>query len=340
MGKKKDEQTTLDDQGVDLDKAMQEGMDKFSGELEEAAASDDTPSSEAAGPAKDEKEKKPAATPAEGKTDEDIEPKPGEKKDENPEPRFESHEKAEEGYKNLQGEKTKTDQENARLRKEIADRTNAETTAANRKKLKQDVVEFSQKRNKEALDAIDALDAEDPEYQDQVAGILAAKDGDISLFSMEHGMALVPQAPAAGPGEDPPASDADTVDGLPDNATPEEAKTYMQKKVTDAGIDPTDRFFINASRLIPEKDDAGVPYTFDQQIDLVIKQTKDYRASQHEAFTTSQLNDADRIARENQDAGDIMTRTGADSPAPEDKGEPKPVSLGEAIDASMEERRL
>lgn len=339
---KQEAQTTPEEVGVDLDLAMKDGLMKFSGELEEAAEAEETLPAKPAGPAeKKNEEEEETATPGKGET----EKRPGEEK-ETPgqdetekKPRFESHEKAEEGFRNLQAKNTKTEQENARLRQELTKQKAAEKLEENRAKLKQGIVEYSQKRTKEALDAIDELDPDTNDYQDEVARIMAEKDGDINLYAIEQGQIMAPQASAAGQDErvETPAAAADE---LPADATPEEAKVYMEKKVEDAGLDPKDPFFLNASRLVPEKDDGGVPLTFDQQIDLVIDQTKKYHASLIAGYRKRQEKESQKKAETNQELNGPLERQTTPVVTDSEEKEPKPVSLSDAISAAQEERRL
>lgn len=340
MPKTEKKQTTSDEVVVDLDAAMEDGMNKFAGELEEAAGGPGESQEAEPGPAKEGESNEELEKRQEEERKKSEETKGGEE-EEPIKPRFETHEKAEEGYRNLQSEKTRVDQALAEMKKKEAEDERAQQAEADRKKLRKDTVEYSKTRNKEALDAINDLDPEADDYDETVAGILADKDTDINLFVAEHGVPMTvieETTPPDSGDETKPGENA----GLPADATPEQAKTYMEDRVKKAGIDPADAFFLNTSRLIPKTDpDTGQPIlTFDDQIDFAIKTTQKYRDSITTGIKTEQQKEADRIALENQKRGLTLDASIAD-PVPKDEDKDPPVvTLENALDSAAEERRL
>jgi len=393
-GHETDEQTT-----VDLDQAMEEGMERFQGELEEAAAeTDETPAqSDTTTPAETKDKETPPVTdqadegagteretPAgtedggqttdvggrktasgpegptprreDGKqrtedggrrTDVGLRPRgayapEGSRKTDH---RFRSHEEAEDGYRNLQGAKSRTDQENARLKAEIKASKDAEKRQQQLEKADVEFVDFTASRHEEALKAINELDPEEEGYQKQVARIWAQKDMAIRLKERELHQKIEEEASAGT--EDGGRTTASGPEGFqaegesqaPDEtASDEDIWDYVSKKAGDEKIDPNDRFFRLTCRECPRNDAEGNPMTLDQQITWAIHETRNYHADQERQYQERAKAQATVLSENRQEEGLPMGRSGGEPP-PEQE-EPTRVSLDDAIESAIEERRL
>jgi len=341
MDEKKEEQTTLD-----LDDAMKEGMDKFQGELDEAASEEvDTtkgkeketsPAGTKEGKPKEEEpsgkktehpekeeepEKKPEEEP-EKKPEEEPEKKPEEEPEKKPEKRFESHEKAEEGYRNLQGEKTKADAEIKKLRDQIEQSEEEEKRKVDAEKVEGDIEEFAIETHEKALTAIDELDPDADEYKKEVATIWSKKDRDIRRFEREHAVEMPSVAtPSAGAEKE-----------TPEEKELQEARDHVKEVAKEAGLDPEDEFFKVKCSEAPKKDDQGKPMKFDEQLTWAINETKKYH-SQIKAPA------ADEKSKKKQEEELAMGRAGAGK-VEEKKEEEKTVSLDDAVESAKDDSRL
>ncbi len=328
------EETTLD-----LDKAMEEGMEKFAGELEEAAA-DDTPP---ATPGKDspqageevvppvkaiedpDQEASEAAAAAAG---DDLEKdKSGGEALQN---RFPDHAAAEEGYKNIQSEKTRVEQENKELREKLDASGKKEEREAAVAVAEEKIENFSIERHKEALGAIDELDPDADNYTGEVSRIMTRKDRDIRRFETEN-------MPAADSG-----AAAATAHGTQDDDTDPNAaaKKYVKETATAADIDPEHRYFKRVCAQAPLVDEAGKEISFEDQVAWAVNETKDFLAEQETDFTERQKEAAKKKADEHQDKS-LSLGTGGILPPPagkEDDG--KPVTLEDALQSADQERTI
>jgi len=332
---KEEEQTTLD-----LDKAMEEGQERFKGELEEAA----TPKEDEVDAAKEKKEEvteHPEKKDEKGKEDEkDLkkvkeetppkkeEEKPPEKvevkekEEEKPTAVFEDHEKAEVGYRDLQGEKTKVDDELKKSRERIKELEDAEKVKEDREKADTEFNEFAIEKNEEALKAIEELDPDDDEYQKDVAKIWAKKDGEISGYAREH---------PGGPGKEEGAKTEE------DEST--DAQKHVNEMAKEAGIDAEDDYFKLICQKAPTEDEKGEPMSFDQQIEWAINKTKTYVDHHKQGFHKDLEEAAEDKTKKEQEAALPLGKAGEEKPTGEDE-ETKPVSLDDAVESSLEERRI
>jgi len=344
---KDEEQTTLD-----LDKVMEEGQVKFDGELKEAAATPgETPTPDESIPAKKEKEDKEdkeTEHPEKRETTDDRgqraekEEKPSEKKEETPEKKeeeipakkpevkkeeepaqqFEDHEKAEDGYRTLQGEKTRVDEDLKKSREKIKELEDAETLKVEREKADKDFNEFAVDKNEEALKAIEELDPDDDEYQKDVAKIWAKKDGDIREFVREH--------PGASGTEEGAATGTDETT---------DAQKHVKELAKNADVDPEDEYFKLVCQQAPTKDGEGKPMNFDQQIDWAINKTKNYLGLHKQGFQKGLEEAAEAKTKKEQEAALVLGKGSEEKPTIELE-EGKPVSLDDAVESALEERRI
>ena len=341
MPKKKDEegQTTLD-----LDQAMAEGMEKFQGELAEAAGDKTIPETkpEEEGPAKEEDktaqeekiEKKETEHPKEEESVKEVPPAKEEKPvSEPPAKRFEDHEKAEEGYRHLQAKTTRLEEDlkQERTARE-AEKKAREDAVEKQKKFEEaeaGLVDYATERHEQALEEIEELDPDDAAYQKKVARSWAEKDRDIRRYEREHGLMDVAVAPAA-------AAKTETPSGTGESTVSDQWE-YVGTKAKEAGIDfNKDDFFKLVCGTAPTKDEKGAPMTYDEQIDWAITKTKNYHSTLIASKTTEVV---DLKAEGHQRREAPMGRSTSDvlSPAKEPG---KPVSLDDAVESAKEERRL
>jgi len=336
---KDEEQTTLD-----LDKVMEEGQVKFDGELKEAAATPgETPTPDESIAAKKEKEeeepehpekkveeKKADEKPAkevkeetpEKKEEEIPAKKPEIKKEEKPAQQFEDHEKAEDGYRTLQGEKTKGDEDLKKSRERIKELEDAEKLKGEREKADKDFNEFAVDKNEEALKAIEELDPDDDEYQKDVAKIWAKKDGDIREFIREH--------PGASGTEEGATTETDQTT---------DAQNHVKELAKKADVDPEDEYFKLICQQTPTEDGEGKPMNFDQQIDWAINKTKNYLGLHKQGFQKGLEEAAEDKTKKEQEAA-LPLGKGAEEKPTVETDEVKPVSLDDAVESSLEERRI
>ena len=343
MPKKKDEeeQTTLD-----LDQVMAEGMEEFQGELDEAAKdiTAPAPKPEETSPAKEEKKVKETEKllPATEHPKEEAPAKetpPAKEGEAAAEARFKTHEEAEKGYRHIQAEKTRLEEELKQEREaRAADKKAREDAEVKQKAFEEaeaGLVDFAADRHEQALTAIEDLDPDDDEYRKNVARIWAEKDRDIRRYERGHGLMEAPGAiPAAAKTETPPGTEESTVS---------EQWAYVGTKAKEAGKEAgidfsKDEFFTMVCQSAPTKDEKGTPMTFDEQIDWAITKTKNYHSTLI-AGKAAEREAADLKAREHQERETPMGRSSSEIPLTgKDSG--KPVSLDDAIESAREERRL
>lgn len=278
------------------------------------------------------------------------------KPDTKPTTRFKSHEEAERGYREAQGTITRTQQENAELKRRLSEvessRKSAAETAAQqqqREQADQAIETFARARNKEALKEIEALDPDDAEHQDKVAGVWARANTDLIKYSRnpldkdgnpilgKTAAAAAPEgepqsAPAPAPAGSPPPAAPATADAPAADATEierrrAERRDYINERVRTAGIDPEDPLWIGMSLSTPSVDANGSPIPLDEQIQWTIDKHNEYLAQRRAASRAS--------------ADMPIDRGGVPPRAPQPPGaSPGPISLGDAIARSNERRRL
>jgi len=327
---------------LDLDQAMAEGMDRFEGELKEAAIGTDTITPEPAGEESPPEDEQGAESEAHSKEEEEEKPKdedetppPGEEAAEDPKDkeaideaakklRFKGHEEAERGYRNLQGEKTRLEQRNKDLEQELLRLQKADEIKAEMEKADQEIFDYSAKRHEEALEAIDALDPDEEDYQAEVGKVWAAKDRDVRRFEREN--PILDQTTTNEPNQ------------TPGEGAEQEAMGFVSQAAEKAGIDPDDEHFKLVCRTTPLQDHTGKEMSFPEQVDWAINQTRQYKKAQEQNFQETLKERAARKAEEAQDQGLPMGRSAAARTPMEDA--PPIVSLDDALMSAQEERRL
>lgn len=371
MGKEENQTTP------DLSRIMMEGRPVF-GADEDAEAGGAPVGSGAPGPGTEEKGAGAAEAGGAGKTETDQEAAeeaaaaggatetkgatPGEDKTPGQKtPRFKSHDEAEDGYRELQGKTTKVEQENATLRRQLAEagqkltaaeRAEAEKQA--RAEQRKGIMEFSKQRKKEALAAIDGLDPDSPDYQDQAAQILAEADVDIQEYIQDARAAAKPAADekgAAAPGDkgeaaakegEKPAGEA----AAGEAGTEETAMEQIRSRLKEAGMEEEDEMFMAIASHAPSTDKDGKRIPFDRQIEWAIEKTKTYNARQAEKNRKAQEKAADEKGRQHQEENLPLGRGGQPGGGSGGPGggkpasESKPTSLADAIDNAKKSRVL
>lgn len=335
-----EEQTTLD-----LDQVMKDGLQKFDGELAEAAGEEEAESTDKASPADEaeSKEEKEETETTKEKPEETEEDAAGEKEKKTPQDRFETKEAAEDSYRNLQAKTTRVEQENAELRKKVVELEQADQVKAEMEKAEAEYEEYAANEYEKALTQIDELDADAEDYQKQVARIFARRDLAIKNYEREHGIQTESEASSAeseGPSAEttkgPEISDDDD-----DQTTVKKLLEFRDAEATRAGIDPTDKHFLLECRNTPSIDEKGKQIPFKDQVQWAIDETKKYHAAQEQAIHNAQRQKNERKAQEEQAQHLPMGRSS--TPIKNESGkekETKPVSLDDALESAKELRTL
>ena len=361
-----DEETTLD-----LDQAMVDGMEKFQGELIEAAreGTEDggqetedgedpqsairAPQSEAITPKPDDqdsppkKEKEdPAGTDTpDGKKDkEDTAGTKGKDegrrtKDEGEPPdekktqfRFKDQEEAETGYRHIQAKASRAEQEAARLRAELKTAQDAEEQREVQEKNDKDLLDFMTEEHEKALVKIDELDPDDEGYRKKVSRIWAEKDSTVDI--KRRAQARPPRLSESDGGQGAEG----TAEG---EETPGENKIWeaVEERAKAAKIDPDDDYFRMACSFTPTEGPDGQKLSFEEQTDFAIQQTKEYHIKQEQRFQDSQREAAAKKSELHQEENLPLGRSAADRSG-DKPPEPKVVTLNDALEDAMGERVL
>lgn len=367
MGKKKQEEEIT----LDLDQAMADGMEVFQGELEEAALekpsitpkpqSESSPSQETPAPGQaggedqeplpDGEEGTPskeagtdttgedtAGEPETGETPEEGEPPKETETPSEPKPdlRFKTHEEAEKGYRHLQSEKTKAEKRARDLEKELAARKDAEARRAKDEESDQKFAEYSEQRHQEALKAIETLDPDEDGYHEKVARIWAEKDRDVRRYDRELSQQSIDTTPSDSQEGNQPAETGTPEAG--EAPSREAIVAYVNGEAEKAGVDPADEHFQLECRIAPVQDEQGRELTLAEQVEWAISKTKAYHQSVEDRIRKAQEAEARQKAETAQERDLPMGRSGAHKPA--ETPDLTPVSLNDAIDDAMNDRRL
>ncbi len=322
-------QTTPDEGNIDLDAAVQEGLQRFEETLSQAAESGEETPEGPATTAEDEPEH-----PTGGQESDKGERQEPESPGDAASYRFRSHEEAEEGYRNLQGKFTRLEErlsriENASQAQEEASRQAQEE--ASRQAQEEAFLTFAEEREKQALDAIDELDPDEDDYQARIARINAEKARDIRNWQPEQQQGEPPAPPPAQSAAPP--------------ATEDEATAAISQAMEKAGIDPEDPVFWTLAEKVPTKREDGTPMTFEDRIHWTVQRTQNTYA----AHDRRKQEETEQQAREkglrNQEETQPLGRTGTgptETPGGKAGAEkpPKPVTLDDAISSALESRRL
>jgi len=353
MGTEKIEETTLD-----LDQVMVEGMDKFQGELIEAAREDSQSAERRAQSAEEKADTSITPKPADaesppgeaqgaeskaqgaeeaeeaGTQGKDEGETPAEEKPEKKDFRFKSQDEAESGYRHLQAAKTRVEQEAARLRTELKKAQDAEKERGAQETRDQVLLDFMADEHEKALDQIDELDPEDDGYRKAVARIWAKKDSAIEV--KRRAQSAESRAQSA-------ESEAQGVKDLADAGTqvPEQSKVweFVEGRARGAKIDPEDDYFRMVCTYAPTEGPDGQKLSFEDQVDWAVQQTTDYHKKQEQRFQEGLKTDAEKQSEAHQAANLPLGR----SPADRTVGKPEPprvVTLDDALEGVLEERRL
>ncbi len=250
--------------------------------------------------------------------------------------RFKSHEEAEKGYRHLQGEKTKAEQRAAAAEEELERIKKAEQLKEKAAQKKTEMVKNAAARRKQALDEIDALDPEAADYRDKAADILARADLDV----WEH-------LRADGTTRQPTEAEKKAVDKMPagdgDDKGAEELVTTIQERIAKEGLDKEDELFWMYAGQAPERDGQGKPLDLEGQLAWAITKTKEYHNKFQKAAKSETEKEAVEKSRKKQ-GEELPLGTGArivtGGPGADKAGEDKPVSLADAVEAAMEQRRI
>jgi hypothetical protein len=306
-------------------------------------------------PAKEEhpgeaSEKEGGSLKAEGGSEKEEESAPPESK-----PRFKDHAAAEEGYRNLQGQTTKAQQELADARKRLAEieaqqaaQRDQQSAGERQALIDQAIDEYEIERNEKAMKDIEALDTDDPEHQKKVARIWAACHKDVRKFvaapvdkdgkplevgsrKSEVGSAEEKQIPPEGVESSAADSNARSARTSPKagGKTADQIREEIDGKVRAAGIDPDDELWVGVALTTPEKDADGKSMSVDQQIEWTINRYNEKRAAM--------------LARVRQEAGLPLGEGGGGPPAEKGGGgnpPAGPIGLGDAIARANDRRRL
>jgi hypothetical protein len=281
-----------------------------------------------------------------------AEPKPTDTK---PSTRFKSHEEAERGYKELQGSATRSAQENAELKRRLAEvetKEQAQSAGKLQEEADQATEVYAKERNRAALKEIEALDPDDPDHQDKVAGVWARANTDLIRYSRnpldKDGKAILgrkdiaagkplPQEgtapevqPAAVEAQPAAAASPPVSKGANDAAAIErrraETREYIDAKVKASGIDPEDPLWIGMSLQTPNVDETGRTIPLDDQIQWTIDKHNEYLAQRKAASRAT---------------ADMPIGGGGHQPRPAaSPTAATPIGLGDAITRANERRRL
>lgn len=322
METKKDEQTTQD-----LDVIMKEGLQQFEITTEDNAAAPDN--DKGASPDVNE-EKKAAAAEAAAAAAKTAK-------------RFKGHDEAEQGYKDLQAKETRTAMENAELKKQLAaqeaadkQKKDAETVASATTNAAAKFEVFATERRTKLLDEIDALDPDAKDYRSKVAAAQARADRDILTAGQKVAAAAHISVEAPPVKKDPPATETKPT------YTADQVTDYTRKVISDTkiGLEPDDVLFWNYAGKAPAKDEQGNALTLDQQIDWAVAQTKQYHSKINPQDPKQEIADAAKTAAANQRNEMPLGRASSGAPAKTDPDNDKPFSLGDAVEAANDQRRL
>jgi len=188
-----------------------------------------------------------------------------------PSPRFKTHDDAEKGYTALQSRTTKTEQENAELRRQLASYQAEQAEKAKQNK-QGEIRQFAVTKNKEALAAINQLNPESSDHDQRVAEIWAEANMAVDDFRMSKQEPSPP--PAAG---QPPAGN--------DNDAGDDSSALVTGMLDAENFSEAERIaFWGLSRSAPTHGPDGAKLTLQQQISMTME-----KARQHNAAQRSQL---------------------------------------------------
>lgn len=255
------------------------------------------------------------------------------------EKRFKDHDAAEQGYKDLLGRTTRAEQRNKELEAELT-RINAEKTeAATREQQRQESLAFAKERNAQALEELDALDPDDAEYRVKAADVWARANVDIAEHMQARGFQPAPSPDSEKPTGDPPESPA----GAEATDSKEAARTTVKEWLTAQALDPDDELFWIYASHAPSRDAQGQPLDLLQQAQWALDKSQAYSTQLLAKRDAAAEAAAKEKGRQHQETHLPLGRTGTGKTGPgaaSTKETVQPVSLSDAIDDAMEQRRL
>lgn len=311
----------------DLDVIMKEGLKQFDIPPEESKPTVEPISEAGTGPAaavtKEKEDAAPApATTAAAET-----------------ARFKSHDEAEKGYKNLQSELTRVNQQNKELTGKLTAKEQSDQQKLDIETATQEFETFATDLRTKLLNEIDALDPDDKDYRTKVAAAQARADRILATAGQKlTAAAKTPTTPA-------PAAPAPNAEKQTDNAKPtaEQITAYVREKIVtpENGLDKDDVLFWTYAAQAPVKNEAGKDMTLDEQIQWSVEQTKQYHSAITPPIDKSKIiADAAKIAAANQKREMPLGGGGNAAPARTEGDDNIQVSLSDAVDAANNLRRL
>jgi hypothetical protein len=245
--------------------------------------------------------------------------------------RFKTHEAAEKGYKDIQGEKTRAEQRAAELEAENKALKDADRLKQEKADGDQAYEEFATQRHMQALDEIDKLDPDDAEYRKKVAQCWARSTVDIRNHE--------PAAPAPAVSAPAPKAAAPEVTDDP-NPKEEEIRGFIKDTIAGQGLDREDPLFWHFAELTPSKDEKGNPLDLETQINWSLEQVKNYHSRIVKKPTAAEAEAEAKEKAENLQRQEMpMGRTGTGR-VPTSAEDDKPVTMADAVDHAQGLRRL
>lgn len=304
-----EEQTTSE-----LDQALMEGLEVFDGQAVKPIADEPAEPSET-----------DPALQSEGQEP----PEPVSEKESRPtaEYRFRSHEEAEEGYRHLQREKTIAEQRAKVLEAELQKIKNAEKRRQEETKEDEAFEAYATQRHMQALMEIDELDPDDPDYKKKVAACWARSQRDIRKWQPRDTERVEEK------------QETTDIGSVPHEDTLARIRAYTNEFIVKEGLAENDPLFWHYAAQAPVLDEQGRELPLDAQIRWAIAQTRNY----HAAILAEQRRrweaEASARGRETAQREIPLGRSAAEKP-PGETEPARPISLAEALDSALEQRRL
>lgn len=329
------EQTT-----PDLDQALMDGLSVFDGAPVNADTDEPAGQGEA-GPAAGEHPGGESTPPPDGReATNDPAAMPADQAEAMPKPRFKSHAEAEEGYRHLQREKTIADQRAKVLEAELLQIKNAEKRRQEESQEDEEFEAYATQRHMQALADIDALDPDDPDYKKKVAAAWARSQRDIRRW---QSVGADKNTGAGAPGETAiathpaPGAEGKGVAAAADDVA--RVRSYANEFIVREGLPADDPLFWTFAASAPATDEKGKELPLDDQIRWAISQTKNYHATILGAERRRQEEAATARGRDAALRAMPLGRSAAERP-PAGSEPATPISLADALDSALEQRRL
>jgi hypothetical protein len=325
------EQTTLD-----IDQMMRESMSVFSGHPAEdgdaGATSESGPAVDGNAATKSGAENLENASVSEtdtGKSETKEKTSPENKH------RFKTHDDAETGYKNLQGEKTRLEQRIKSLESENAEFKKSATAGqiqTDLAKADEEIEQFEIAKNKEALAAINKLDPDDPDHEGKVAAIWAKANREVRKFENQKLGSIETRVAAA---------ENTTAEAKTREEEIEAVRTHIREVISseEHGLEQDDPVFWYFASRAPAQDEQGEKMSLDEQIGWALENTKNHYAKIRGTIHKEQEVAAAARGREHQEKNLPLSRSAATRSASKAE-DARPVSLDDALKEVRESRRI